>query len=201
MTELRQVDEENKVFTVPVGISNRHIHLTQEDLETLFGKGYELTKVKDLSQPGEYAAKEKVIIVGPKGSIEGVRVLGPLRKKTQVEISLTDAYKLGVKPPVRESGKLTDSPGITVVGSQGTIILNEGVILAARHIHLHTSEAEELGVENGQRVQVEVDNERGVIFKNVLLRVGPNYAKELHLDTDEANGALLNNGDVVKVLL
>ncbi|HHU32926.1 MAG TPA: phosphate propanoyltransferase [Clostridia bacterium] len=201
MPELEQNQSEPKAFTVPVGISNRHIHLTKEDLEQLFGKGYELTKVKDLTQPGEYAANEKVIIVGPKGAMEGVRVLGPLRKRTQIEISLTDSYKLGVKPPVRDSGDLEGSPGITIVGPKGSVILQEGVIVAARHIHLHTSEAEELGVENGQRVRVEVEGDRSVVFNNVLLRVSPKYAKEIHFDTDEANGAMLKNGDLVKVLL
>lgn len=199
MSELTVKKDKNLI--VPLGISNRHIHLCKSDLETLFGKGYELTKVKDLKQPGEFAAKEKVIIVGPKSSIEGVRVLGPLRKSTQIEVSLTDSYKLGIKPPVRDSGDLDGSPGITIVGPQGTVILKEGVIIAARHIHLHTSEAEEFGVKNGQRVQVEVEGERAVVFKNVLLRVSPNYAKEIHLDTDEANGALLKNGDLLKVLL
>lgn len=197
MAELEQVE---RGFTVPVGISNRHIHLSQEDLDTLFGKDYELTKVKDLTQPGEFAAQEKVIIAGPKGTIEGVRVLGPLRKRTQIEVSLTDSYKLGVKPPVRDSGDLAGSPGISIVGPKGTVILEEGVIIAARHIHLHTSEAEELGVENGQRVRVEVQGERGLVFNNVLLRVSPKYAKEIHLDTDEANSAMLKNGDEVRVL-
>jgi putative phosphotransacetylase len=201
MSEAEQMVKKESNLTVPLGISNRHIHLTEADLEILFGKGYELTKIKDLKQPGEYAAKEKVIIVGPKGSIEGVRVLGPLRKRTQIEISLTDSYKLGVKPPVKDSGDLDGSPGITIVGPQGTVILKEGVILAARHIHLHTSEAEEFGLENGQRVQVEVQGERGIVFSNVLLRVGSNYAKEIHLDTDEANAAMVKNGEEIKVLL
>lgn len=201
MPELEQTESLPKVITVPVGISNRHIHLTNGDLEVLFGKGYELTKIKDLNQPGEYAAQETVTIVGPKGAIEGVRILGPTRKKSQVEISLTDSFKLGVKPPVRDSGHLDESPGITIVGPKGAITLPEGVILAARHIHMHTSEAEELGLKNGQKVQVETSGDREIIFKNVLLRVSPNYTKEIHLDTDEANGAMLKNGDMVKVLL
>lgn len=187
-------------ITVPVGISNRHVHVTVEDLETLFGQGYQLTKIKDLSQPGEFAAQETVIIAGPKGAIEGVRILGPTRKKTQVEVSLTDSFKLGVKPPVRESGNLEDTPGIALIGPKGVVALKEGVILAARHIHMHPDEAAKYGLENGQTVRVEVPGERGIVFDNVLLRVSPKYATELHVDTDEANCALLKNGDRVKVL-
>ncbi|WP_227767055.1 phosphate propanoyltransferase [Zhaonella formicivorans] len=187
-------------ITVPVGISNRHVHVTVGDLDTLFGQGYQLTKIKDLSQPGEFAAQETVIIAGPKGAIEGVRILGPTRKKTQVEVSLTDSFKLGVKPPVRESGNLEDTPGIALIGPKGVVALKEGVILAARHIHMHPDEAAKYGLENGQTVRVEVPGERGIVFDNVLLRVSPKYATELHVDTDEANCALLKNGDRVKVL-
>lgn len=187
-------------ITVPVGISNRHVHVTVGDLDTLFGQGYQLTKIKDLSQPGEFAAQETVIIAGPKGAIEGVRILGPTRKKTQVEVSLTDSFKLGVKPPVRESGNLEDTPGIALIGPKGVVALKEGVILAARHIHMHPDEAAKYGLENGQTMRVEVPGERGIVFDNVLLRVSPKYATELHVDTDEANCALLKNGDRVKVL-
>jgi len=201
MPEFEQAERTQKDFMVPLGISNRHIHLTQGDFDILFGPDAALTRVKDLTQPGEFAAKEKVIVAGAKGCLEGVRIIGPLRKKTQIEISLTDSYKLGIMPPVRDSGDVEGSPGITVVGPQGTVVLKQGAILAARHIHLNTTEAEELGVKNGQRVRIDIQGERGVIFKNVLLRVGPKYARELHLDTDEANSALLKNGDLVKVLI
>ena len=151
---------------VTIGISNRHIHLTQEHVEILFGPGHELTPLKELKQPGQYAAEETVTIVGPKGAIEGVRVLGPARSESQVEISQTDAFKLGVKPPVRDSGHLEDSPGIEVIGDAGRITLNKGVILAARHIHMHTSDAIALGVEDKNKVRVAVPGERGLVFQN-----------------------------------
>lgn len=186
---------------VPVGVSNRHVHLTQEHVEILFGAGHQLTRIKDLTQPGEFAAEERVTLVGPKGAIEGVRVLGPTRKQTQVEISVTDSFKLGVRPQVRDSGNLAGTPGVELVGPKGSVTLPEGVIIAARHIHVPQVEAEKYGLENGQKVRVEVGGERGIIFQNVLLRVSPKYALEFHVDMDEANCALLKNGDQVKVLL
>ncbi|OEG00481.1 propanediol utilization protein [Vulcanibacillus modesticaldus] len=185
---------------VPVGISNRHIHLSRNDLDALFGEGYELNILKDLSQPGQYASKEVVTIVGPKGKIENVRILGPVRRETQVEISRTDSFALGVKPPVRDSGLLVDTPGVKIIGPKGEVELEKGVILAARHIHFHTSDAKEFGVKDQDRVRVQVGGERGVIFENVLARVSENYALEFHVDTDEANAAGLKNGDEVEVL-
>ncbi|SES77324.1 phosphate propanoyltransferase [Anaerobranca gottschalkii] len=185
---------------IPVGVSNRHLHLSQEDIYTLFGQGYELKPLKDLSQPGQYAAEETVTLQGPKGSIEKVRVLGPARKQTQVEISRTDSYVLGIKPPVRDSGALANSSPITIIGPKGKVELKEGAILAQRHIHMHTTDAEELGLIDKQLVQVEADGERGVIFKNVLVRVHESFALEFHIDTDEANAAGLANGDKVKIV-
>lgn len=187
--------------TVPVGVSNRHIHLSQADLEILFGPGYRLRPLRELSQPGEYAAEEVVTIVGPRGVIEGLRVLGPPREHTQVEVSLTDSYRLGLKPPVRESGDLEGTPGIAVVGPRGALTLPRGVILAARHIHMDPETAARCGLKDGQRVQVQVPGERGLVFGNVIIRIKPTYRLELHLDTDEANAALLKNGDVVQILL
>ncbi|MBO8167555.1 MAG: phosphate propanoyltransferase [Thermoanaerobacteraceae bacterium] len=185
---------------VPVGVSNRHVHLSKEHLEILFGEGYELTQIKELSQPGQYAAKETVSLVGPKGIIEGVRILGPVRRQTQVEISRTDSFRLGIKAPVRESGNLKGTPGCMLVGPAGTVTLNEGVIIAARHIHMSPSEAKQFGVEDGDLVSVLVDGERELSFHNVIIRVNEKFRLEMHIDTDEANAALLSNGSQVKIL-
>ncbi|MDK2918241.1 MAG: putative phosphotransacetylase [Candidatus Petromonas sp.] len=185
---------------IPVGLSNRHLHLSKEHIDTLFGEGYELTKYKDLSQPGQYAANEKVDIVGPKGTLKGVRVLGPARSKTQVEISVTDGFLLGVKPPVKDSGDLVGSPGAKIVGPKGEVELEEGIIAAARHIHMHTSDAEKFGVKDKDIVKIKVGGKRGLIFENVLVRVNPNYALEMHVDIDEGNAAGLKNGDKVEII-
>lgn len=185
---------------VPVGVSNRHIHLCREDLETLFGPGYELTVYRELSQPGEYAARETVTIVGPRGVLEGVRVLGPVRSHSQVEIAMTDGFRVGLKPPVRESGDLEGTPGIAVVGPAGALTLPRGVILAARHIHMEADRALSLNLRDDQRVRVLVPGIREMVFNNVIVRVNPHFRLELHLDTDEANAALLANGDKVKIL-
>ena len=180
---------------VSVGISNRHIHLCQADLETLFGKGHQLTPKKDLSQPGQFASEEMVNLVGPKGTIAKVRVLGPVRPQSQVEISRTDSFGLGIKAPVRESGVIDGTPGITLEGPAGKIELKEGVIIALRHLHLHTDEAKVMGLKDKDWISVKFEGERAVTFGHVLVRVGPKYAMDLHIDTDEANAAALNNGD------
>ncbi|MGI9951123.1 phosphate propanoyltransferase [Moorellaceae bacterium AZ2] len=187
-------------LAVPVGVSNRHMHMSQADLEVLFGPGYRLKPYRQLSQPGEYAAEETVTIVGPRGVIEGLRLLGPPREYSQIELALTDGYRLGIRPPVRESGDLEGTPGIAVVGPRGALTLSQGVILAARHIHMDEASACKYGLKDGQRVQVLVPGERGLIFDNVIVRVSPEYRVELHLDTDEANAALLKNGDLVHIL-
>lgn len=190
-----------KLFPIVVGVSNRHVHLSREDVEILFGKDYQLTPIKDLGQPGQFACQETVTIVGPKGSIENVRVLGPERKETQVEISLTDAYKLGLNPPVRDSGDLEGTPGITIIGPKGQVTKEKGVIIAKRHIHMHTSDAEKFGVKDKDIVKVIVEKgERKLIFDDVLIRVSDKFALEFHIDTDEANAALLKNGDVVYIV-
>lgn len=185
---------------LPVGLSNRHVHLSQEHIEILFGEGYEVTKFKDLSQPGQYACEEKVDLVGPKRTIKGVRILGPTRRKTQVEVSFTDGFMLGLKPPVRDSGDLEGSPGGKLIGPKGEVEINEGIIAAARHIHMHTNDAEEFGVKDKDRVKIKVGGERGLIFENVLVRVHPEYALEMHVDVDEGNAAGLKNGEVVELI-
>lgn len=186
---------------VPVGISNRHIHLTREHVEVLFGKGYELTKLKDLSQPGQYACKEQLTIIGPSmRSIEGVRVLGPERKKSQVEISRTDSFVLKVKPPVRESGDLEGSAPITIVGPKGIVTLKEGCIIANRHIHMSEEEGKAFGVTDGEYCDVELYGERRSLFYDVQIRVHKDFRLEMHIDTDDANAAGVGNGAKVKLL-
>ena len=186
---------------VPVGISNRHVHLSQEDLERLFGEGYQLTNIKDLSQPGQFAAEETVTLVGPKGVLQRVRVLGPVRSKTQVEVSRTDAFALGVRPPVRDSGELNGSSGqVTVVGPKGAVTLSEGVILAERHIHMTPADAEAFGLKDKEIVKIRCGGDRGLIFDQVLVRVREDFTLDCHLDTDEANAAMMNNGDAEEML-
>ena len=192
--------EDEGGFLVPVGVSARHIHLTQSDVETLFGKGYELTKKKEL-MGGQYASNETVTIVGLKlRAIENVRILGPVRKASQIEISATDALKLGVKAPVRESGDIKGSAPMAVVGPKGVIYLEEGCIIAKRHIHMSPQDAKTAGVTNGQTVSVRSNNERGSIFDQVTVRVDPSYTLEMHIDTDEANAASIKTGDSVAII-
>jgi putative phosphotransacetylase len=182
---------------IPVGVSNRHIHLSAEHIEILFGAGHTLTQQKDLKQVGEFAAAETVTMVGPKEVIRGVRVLGPVRKRTQVEISRTDGFSLGVVPPLRDSGDIEQSASVTIVGTQGSVTLTEGLICATRHIHMHTDDARYFGVSDGERVAVETSGTRATTLRNVLVRVHPDFRLEFHIDTDEANATGLKNGDVV----
>ncbi|MFE7064822.1 phosphate propanoyltransferase [Sutcliffiella sp. NPDC057660] len=185
---------------VPIAASNRHIHLSKAHVERLFGRGYKLQKQKELSQPGQFAAKETVTLIGPKGKIEKVRVLGPARGDTQVEVSLFDGFTLGVKPPLRQSGNIQGSESITIQGPRGQLNLKEGLICAARHIHMHPSDAEAFKVSDGDLVQVKVDGERGVIFTNVLIRSSERYKLEMHIDLDEANAAGLQNGKLGEII-
>jgi putative phosphotransacetylase len=195
------MEEKTMSYKVPVGLSNKHLHLSQEDLEALFGKGYELTPYKALKQPGQYAAEEKVDIVGPKGAIKGVRILGPVRKKTQVELAITDARDISVTAPVKESGKLEGTPGIKLVGPAGEIEIDHGVIIALRHVHLSAEQAKEAGVQDKQMISVRFGGERGVVFDNVLVRAGDGHEAEIHLDTDEGNAAGLKNGDLGELIV
>jgi putative phosphotransacetylase len=184
----------------PIGVSNRHIHLSQQDLELLFGQGHSIRCQRDLSQPGQCAAFESVILAGPKGCIEQVRVLGPVRKQTQIEISRSDTFRLGVNAPTRESGNLKGSGEVTVIGPKGSVQLKEGAIIAKRHIHMTPADAEAYGVKDGQTVQVKFTGDRGVIFDNVVIRVSSNFSLEFHIDIDEANGAGIKQGDTAYLL-
>ena len=187
-------------FAVPVGVSARHIHLTKNHVEQLFGKGYELTKKKDL-MGGQFAANETVTIVGLKlRAIENVRILGPVRKASQVEVSATDAIKLGVKVPIRESGNIKGSAAIAVVGPKGAIYLDEGCIIAKRHIHMSPSDALAAGLKDGDIVSVKVEDERETVFHQVQIRVDESFTLEMHIDTDEANAAKITCGQMVKIL-
>ena len=187
--------------TVPVGVSNRHIHLSKDDLETLFGKGYELTPIKDLSQPGQFACKEQLTIIGPSlRPIEGVRVLGPVRSASQVEISRTDSFTLKVKPPVRESGDIKGSAPVTIIGPKGVVTLKEGCIIANRHIHMGEEEGAAFGLKDGGYVNVEANGERRTMFYDVQVRVNKAFRLEMHIDTDDANAAGIGNGAKVKIV-
>ena len=198
---IKSLEAEGMDSGVPVGISNRHIHLSKADVETLFGAGYELTPFKDLSQPGQYACKECLTIVGPSlKPIEKVRVLGPERKASQVEISRTDSFALKVAPPVRESGKIEGSAPITIIGPKGVVTLKEGCIIANRHIHMSLEDGEKFGVKDNEYVDVEVKGQRRTKFYDVQVRVHKDFRLEMHLDTDDANAAGLKNGDKVQLV-
>ncbi|MBP3436828.1 MAG: phosphate propanoyltransferase [Clostridia bacterium] len=185
---------------VMVETSARHLHLSQEALEVLFGKGYELTKKKDLSQPGQFACEEKVEVIGTKGSLK-MSVLGPIRPATQVEISLTDARSIGVVAPVRESGDVAGSGACTLKVGENTYELKEGVIAAKRHIHFTPADAETFGVEDKQIVKVKLDTARPVIYDDVVVRVSPKFFAAMHIDTDESNAAGASGevfGEIIK---
>jgi len=187
-------------YKVGVGISNKHLHLSEADLAALFGEGAELTPYKWLGQPGQFACEEKVDVIGPKGSFKGIRIIGPTRKQTQVEISLTDSRTLGLEPPIRESGVLAGSPGVKLVGPAGEVDIPEGVIIALRHIHLSPEEAQEAGVKDKDLVDVQTHGTRPLIFQDVLIRSGEAHEREMHVDTDEANAAGLANGDEIEII-
>lgn len=189
-----------KNFGVPVGVSNRHIHLSQTDLDQLFGLGYQLTPMKDLSQPGQFACKETVTICGPKGAIEKIRVLGPVRSKSQIEILAGDSYKLGVKAPAKLSGDLAGTPGITIVGPKGSVQTQEGLIVAQRHIHMNPQDAINYGVRDGEIVKIAVNGDRGGVYNNVAIRVTESSALECHIDTEEANAMNISGSSTVTIV-
>ena len=200
MEALEKQEQSPKGYMVPVGVSARHIHLTQEHVETLFGPGHQLTRKKEL-MGGQFAAQEQVTIVGLKlRAIENVRVLGPVRKASQVEISATDAMKLGIQAPLRESGDTTGSAAIAVVGPKGAVYLEEGCIVAKRHIHMSPRDAAEAGLKDGDFVSVKADNERGTVLDHVKIRVDESFTLEMHIDTDEANACRLSTGDSVRII-
>ena len=187
------IEVKEDMYEIPLGVSNRHVHLSQADLNSLFGNGYELTNSKDLSQPGQYACKETVTICGPKGAIEKVRILGPVRSKTQVEVLTGDSFKLGVVSQARLSGDLQETPGITLIGPKGSVQTTEGLIVAQRHIHMTPQDAQRFGVHDGQSVCIEIKGPRGGIYNNVAVRANDASALECHIDTEEANAMNLNS--------
>ncbi len=196
----QQVQEQKNGFMVPIGVSARHIHLTQADLEVLYGPGYQLTKKKEL-MGGQFASNELLTIVGLKlRAIENVRILGPCRKFSQVEISATDAMKLGIKAPLRESGDIAGSAPIALVGPKGALYLKEGCIIASRHIHMSPKDAAAAGVKDGDYVSVKADNDRGTTFNNVKIRVDESFTLEMHIDTDEANASGIATGNTVTIV-
>lgn len=199
---LKQIGEvlPNKDKTFVIEGSGRHVHLCRQDIERLFGEGYELTKVKKLSQPGQFACQERVNLVGPKGMLTNVVILGPEREYSQVEVSLTDARLLGVKAPTRESGDLKGSAGIIIVNKDRHIALEEGCIVAKRHVHVAEADAARLGVTNGQIVKVKNHTDRPLIFDDVVIRVSPKYQTFMHIDFDEANACDLKNGDLGEII-
>ncbi|MFH0801064.1 MAG: phosphate propanoyltransferase [bacterium] len=189
-------------FKVPIVFSNRHVHLSQEDFESLFGPGCVLSPMKDLSQPGQFACRETVTVVGPKGVFQDVRILGPFRKASQVEISISDSFALGISPhpPVRDSGDHEGTPGIVMVGPCGALNLKRGLIVAQRHIHMTPADAEKQGLQDRQYVRVSVEGERPLIYEKVLIRVSPDYALDMHVDLDEANAAALQPGQTAGII-
>ena len=194
LESLKATASKENGYMVPVGVSARHVHLTQEHVDILFGEGYKLTKKKEL-MGGQFASNEQVTIVGLKlRAIENVRILGPVRKASQVEIASTDAMKLGIKAPIRESGNIDGSAPIALVGPKGAVYLKEG------HIHMSPADALAAGVSDGDVVSVRAENERGAIFNHVQIRVDDSFTLEMHIDTDEANAACLTTGDAVRII-
>jgi acetate kinase len=191
---ITRVLETQKQEAFMVEISAHHIHVTQEHVEALFGKGHQLTKHSDLSQPGQYACKEQLAIVGPKGRIERVRILGPARKYTQVEVAMTEQFKLGIAPPIRESGDIANTPGCTLESPSGSVQIDKGVICALRHVHMSPEDALRYGVRDKSFVRVRVEGDRELIFGDVLVRVDPTFKLAMHIDTDEGNAANLKTG-------
>jgi Propanediol utilization protein len=193
-------DKKSEEEYIPVGVSNRHVHLSQRELDILFGANYLLTSIKELSQPGQYACKEMITICGPKGVIEKVRILGPVRKQTQVEVLASDCFKLGIKTEPRLSGDLVGTAGLTLIGAKGSVQIKEGVVIAKRHIHMLPTDASKFGVQDGQDVKVEITGPRGGIFDQVSIRVTNESKLEFHLDTEEANALGVTSKTIIKIV-
>lgn len=187
-------------MNVPIAISARHLHVTREDLDILFGKGYELTKLKDINQPGQYASNERVTLKTDNFTKKGVRILGPIRPYTQVEISKTDAHSFRINPPVRMSGDLEESETIEIIGPKGSIVRENCCIIAARHIHVDDITKEKYKLVDGETVSVKVNSEKSAILGNVIIKTSPNYYYEMHIDTDDANANLIKNNDIVEII-
>lgn len=199
---------ENSIFLmepdlkdVPISVSGRHLHLSREDMDVLFGKESELTVFKPISQPGQFASNEKVTIVGPRGQIDNLRILGPLRKETQIELAASDARRIGMKLPVRASGDLDGTPGITIIGPRGSVMVSSGCMIAERHIHMTPKQAKQRGVEDGQQIQVRVDSGKGGIMDRVFVRVREDFAYDMHVDSDDANAFLISSDTIGKMLI
>lgn len=190
--------DQSSVLDIPVGVSNRHIHLCREDMDLLFGYGSTLTRMKAVKQPGQFAAEEMVTLRGKKSEIANVRVLGPLRSATQVEISVADSFVLGVKAPLRMSGDLQDSPGIEIIGPKGRVMKPNGMIVAWRHIHISPRDAERYGLDDGMEIDVQTEGQRAGVLRHVVVRVTADAVLEMHIDVEEANGFGLRNGDRVR---
>ncbi|MFP4697716.1 MAG: phosphate propanoyltransferase [Eubacteriales bacterium] len=201
-TVLSEIDKKNNNFSkgVPIGVSNRHVHLSEKDLYILFGQNYQLQSIKDLKQTGEFACKEVVTLVNNDRKIERVRILGPCRSETQVEISQTDARLLKLNPPVRNSGDLKGSESITLVGPKGKVELKEACIIASRHIHFPTEMAEEMGIKNNHLTKIRLFGEKSGVLEDVYCKVKDSYVFELHLDTDDANAFRVKTGDVAQII-
>lgn len=197
----QKVLDELQSAKIPIEASGRHAHLSREAIDALFGKGYELTPSAELSQPGQYACKERIQIQGSKGSFPSVIVLGPQRPETQVELSLTDALSIGIKAPVRMSGKISGTPGAKLIGPNGEYDIPDGVIIAERHIHMSPEDADKYGVKDGQIVSVKVEGERSLTFHNITLRVSANFATYMHIDYDEANACGFKKGMKGKLII
>jgi propanediol utilization protein len=195
-TECKEGEMTEDGLKIPISASVRHVHLSRQHVEALYGAGHKLTVKADLSQPGQFACEETVALIGPKGKVEKVRVLGPEREETQVEISRTDEFLLGIDAPIRPSGKLDGTPGLRLKGTAGEVELSHGVIQAQRHIHMSPADGDRFGVKDKDWVMVRVGGERGIIFDDVLVRVHKDYRLDMHLDTDEANAADLHPGSM-----
>lgn len=194
------INRVKKEAFIEVEASGRHVHLSKSDMEDMFGKGYELTKAKDLSQPGQYACKERVTITGPKGSLKNVIVLGPCRSNTQIEVSMTDLATLGIKAPVKQSGDIKGTPGLKISVEDKEINVEEGLIVAKRHIHMTPKDAEKFGVYDNEEVDVKVFGSRPLVFEEVVVRVNANYKTYMHIDYDEANACGFEKGTFAKIV-
>lgn len=190
----------NGTYAVPVASSNKHIHLSREHVERLFGRGYRLKELRPLSQPGQFACQETLTFAGPKGRLEKLRVLGPERPETQVELAVTDCFRAGVPAVVRMSGELEGTPGGRLIGPEGEVELDHGVIVAQRHLHISAAQAEAYGLKSGDVVSLRKGGARPIIFEGVAVRAGKGHDLEVHIDTDEANAAMIKNGDILELI-